>query len=272
MVEIHQTKAVDLAARASFDRLRQDQQRASAGVALVLEKLAESAFGPAFRLKDLPRSCGLTPSWLWRHFEIEVGATPKGYLTRMRLETAQVLLEDEQPPVAQVAAWVGYRSVEVFITAFRIWAQETPGAYRLRRLQAKAQRPAALLEPPEQPLSAEDLELEETAADLLAEHWLHFTPEERREIIKNGFTVSPQTLIEVAIEESCKTCDTDPLLALRLAQVALDSLQESRAELHAATHRQLRAEALRCLSTAAHAREETSRRESKSIGPEHQAG
>ena len=63
-------------------------------------------------------------------------------LTSVRLENAEELLRDTTMPVSEIAAAIGYESVEHFIRTFRQRTGMTPSAYR-----HKKRAPAILPEP-----------------------------------------------------------------------------------------------------------------------------
>jgi AraC-like DNA-binding protein len=58
----------------------------------------------------LAKAVGLSPSHLCREFARLHGETPIAYLTRLRLETAMILRQDGQLPLASIAGRVGYAS------------------------------------------------------------------------------------------------------------------------------------------------------------------
>lgn len=258
--EIDKTEAVRQAAAESLERLRQDQRKATPALAAALGQLAEGAFTLTFRLKDLALSCGHGERWLWRRFKAELACTPKSYLERLRLETAQRLLENEEPPVYRVAEWVGYRSTETFSLAFTAWAKETPRAYRRRRLaeerSAAAARAAATGEPttPAPPTTAEshayipaDAELEKQVLQVLAPRLLSWSSEERRALATHGYEMSPDVIFQALLEEAREGCRDDPELGLELVDDALDILEDLREEISPAELAQLDAQAMTCL-------------------------
>jgi AraC family transcriptional regulator len=73
-----------------------------------------------------------SPFGLHRRFASAVGETPKGFVTRLRLERAASLLVASDAPVLHVALDVGFRSHEVFTRAFARRFGESPVAYRAR--------------------------------------------------------------------------------------------------------------------------------------------
>ena len=69
-------------------------------------------------LFDLARLVGLSHTKLNRGFRERYGATVFGYLRKIRLEQAKLLLEEQRFKVTDVAFTVGYNSLPSFSTAF----------------------------------------------------------------------------------------------------------------------------------------------------------
>ena len=69
-------------------------------------------------LFELARSVGLTHTKLNRGFREIYGATVFGYLHKIRLERAKLLLEEQRMNVTEAAFTVGYNSLPSFSTAF----------------------------------------------------------------------------------------------------------------------------------------------------------
>jgi len=80
---------------------------------------------------------GLSRSGFAARFAELVGVPPLGYLTRLRMQRASMLLR-EGASLAKASQMTGYASEASFSYAFRQWAGVAPGAYR-RRLQTEAQ-------------------------------------------------------------------------------------------------------------------------------------
>jgi AraC-like DNA-binding protein len=78
---------------------------------------------------------GLSRSAFAARFADLVGEPPLGYLTRLRMQRASMLLRDGAT-LARASQMTGYASEASFSYAFRQWAGVAPGAYR-RRLRAE---------------------------------------------------------------------------------------------------------------------------------------
>lgn len=79
---------------------------------------------------------GLSRSGFAARFAELVGEPPLGYLTRLRMQRASVLLR-EGATLAKASQMTGYASEASFSHAFRQWAGIAPGAYR-RQLRSSA--------------------------------------------------------------------------------------------------------------------------------------
>jgi AraC-like DNA-binding protein len=80
---------------------------------------------------------GLSRSGFAARFAELVGEPPLGYLTRLRMQRASMLLGDGAT-LAMASQMTGYASEASFSYAFRQWAGTSPGAYR-RRLRSGPQ-------------------------------------------------------------------------------------------------------------------------------------
>ncbi len=91
----------------------------------------ESHFGAPFGRDDLAHVLGVSPSYVSRIFQRELGLSPWEYLTRLRVEHARTLLLDEEYlPVGAVALRVGFNDPAYFARIFRRYTGKSPVAYR----------------------------------------------------------------------------------------------------------------------------------------------
>lgn len=81
---------------------------------------------------SLAKEVGLSRSVFAARFTQLVGEPPLGYLTRLRMQKAAILLRDGAT-LAKASLLTGYASEASFSHAFRQWAGVTPGAYRKLR-------------------------------------------------------------------------------------------------------------------------------------------
>lgn len=92
----------------------------------------------AWTVASLAAKVGLSRSVFAARFAALVGESPVGYLTRVRMQKAAVLLRDGAT-LAIVSGKAGYASEASFSHAFRQWAGVAPGHYR-RALRAPNRR------------------------------------------------------------------------------------------------------------------------------------
>ena len=78
---------------------------------------------------SLAKEVGLSRSVFAARFTQLVGEPPLGYLTRLRMQKAAILLRDGAT-LAKTSHLTGYGSEASFSHAFRQWAGVAPGAYR----------------------------------------------------------------------------------------------------------------------------------------------
>lgn len=76
---------------------------------------------------------GVSQGYLARLFRAETGQTMSGYIERVRIEHAAVLLERSRLSVTDVAAQVGFATRQQLGAAFRRRLGMTPGEYRAKR-------------------------------------------------------------------------------------------------------------------------------------------
>lgn len=81
-------------------------------------------------LQDLANEAGLSRSAFCERFSELVGLAPLAYVRERRMRRASQLLLGTSMELKEVAARTGYGSEGAFCTAFKRWAQCTPGHYR----------------------------------------------------------------------------------------------------------------------------------------------
>jgi transcriptional regulator GlxA family with amidase domain len=97
---------------------------------LEAERLVRQAGEAAMTAQDLARVLGTSERTLHRRLKDASGETPKGFIDRVRFETARLLLETSVTSVKQLAAASGYSDETSFRRAFQRYSGMTPGAYR----------------------------------------------------------------------------------------------------------------------------------------------
>jgi transcriptional regulator GlxA family with amidase domain len=83
-------------------------------------------------LEQLSGVAGFSPFHFQRAFKRQTGATPQGYLLRMRVQRAKNMLFGTSRPLAQIAQSVGYGTSQAFARAFSRAESMTPAEFRRR--------------------------------------------------------------------------------------------------------------------------------------------
>ena len=89
----------------------------------------ESGYAGGITLRTLSATIGRPPAYLGQLFHQEIGASPRDYLTRVRLEHAVELIRNGVK-IEAVALIVGYRSKKNFYRRFKRHFGTTPVLYR----------------------------------------------------------------------------------------------------------------------------------------------
>jgi AraC-like DNA-binding protein len=106
----------------------------------VLRNLTSAPERP-WTMDELAELVSLNPAYLSRLFRQHLGLPPIGYLARLRVERASVLLSQTDLSVAQVARAVGWPDSNYFARRFRALSGLSPTAYRKRRSAATQAHP-----------------------------------------------------------------------------------------------------------------------------------
>ena len=83
----------------------------------------------AWTVGDLADAAALSRSAFYDRFTRTVGVAPMEYLLRWRMELAKRLLREEDLPVAEIAARVGYGSASTFSVAFSRCVGQSPSRF-----------------------------------------------------------------------------------------------------------------------------------------------
>ncbi|PKV78237.1 helix-turn-helix domain-containing protein [Nocardia fluminea] len=86
--------------------------------------------GQEWTVEGLAKIALASRSGFAARFQAATGLTPGRYLTKLRIERAQLLLTDPDVPVGAVARRLGYRSETAFGRAFRRQTGRTPSDWR----------------------------------------------------------------------------------------------------------------------------------------------
>jgi AraC-like DNA-binding protein len=116
-------------------RARAPSDSPEAGKAFVTYSAAEhfvrDSFARAITREDVARFLRIHPSHVTRLFLHFAGETFGGFLLRVRLESARVLLRDPRLTVSEIAHLSGFASPNYFVRAYRERYRKTPGKDRL---------------------------------------------------------------------------------------------------------------------------------------------
>lgn len=89
----------------------------------------------AHSLEDMAATAGLTPSHFCRVFKRATGVSPHQYVIKARLDRAQQMLGGSDLSIAAIAESLGFGSQSHFTRVFRLYAGQTPSAWRGSALQ-----------------------------------------------------------------------------------------------------------------------------------------
>jgi AraC-like DNA-binding protein len=92
--------------------------------------LLDAQFQQPWRLADLSRLAGLSPSHLAQLFRTEVGMPPHQYMIRRRIDRAKELLTYTDAPITQIGLELGFSSSQHFSKRFRASTGRTAQQYR----------------------------------------------------------------------------------------------------------------------------------------------
>lgn len=87
---------------------------------------------PAMTVKQLAAALNMTSRTLNRKMKTLIQESPKDFITRVRIETASVLLESPGKTISQIANICGYSDETAFRRAFSAMMGMSPGSFRKR--------------------------------------------------------------------------------------------------------------------------------------------
>lgn len=98
-----------------------------------LEEWVEANLAEPFSLQEMAGCVGLSVFHFSRALKASTGLTPRGLVTRRRLQRAETLLTETRMPLAEVALATGFADQAHFTNLFRRETGVTPGAWRRLR-------------------------------------------------------------------------------------------------------------------------------------------
>lgn len=87
-------------------------------------------FDKEITLKDLANELYVHPNYLSRKFKEETGCQISDYINQVRIEQAQLLLNEPGLNIAEIAYKVGYNDEKYFSKVFKKYNEKTPSEYR----------------------------------------------------------------------------------------------------------------------------------------------
>lgn len=121
-----------LAALGRFFRLLKERNATGSDLLHQAAEYLRRNFSAELRVADLAARFGFSEGYFYRAFKRRLGVTPVEYLTRLRVEQAQKLLQHSSMSIARVARLVGYRDPLYFSRIYRKWTGHPPSG-RSRR-------------------------------------------------------------------------------------------------------------------------------------------
>jgi transcriptional regulator GlxA family with amidase domain len=95
------------------------------------ERIVRQAVAEPLTARVLAQRLATSERTLHRRLKKALGESPKGFIDRIRCETAGLQLETSDKSVKQIVAGAGYADEASFRRAFKRFSGMTPGAYRL---------------------------------------------------------------------------------------------------------------------------------------------
>jgi AraC-like DNA-binding protein len=118
--------------RAEQLRRGQAPEAYSPPIGKVMEWLGEH-LDENISVNDLADVAGLSPSYFRRWFHREVGFSPRGYVTQLRIERAKRLLAESDRSITDIAMDLGYSTSAYFTAVFHGETGTTPSEFRRQR-------------------------------------------------------------------------------------------------------------------------------------------
>jgi len=104
-------------------------EQAPAAMSAVLDWMAENVHHD-LSVEQLADRAHMSPRTFARRFKAETGTTPHAWLTRLRINHAERLLEQTDEPIERVASLSGFGSATLLRHHFVRERSTTPAAYR----------------------------------------------------------------------------------------------------------------------------------------------
>lgn len=80
--------------------------------------------------RAISHTLGISERYLRRVFEMNIGTTPKEYITNLKMEQAKTLLINSNNTIAEISGLVGYNTIQYFSELFHSRIGVTPSQFR----------------------------------------------------------------------------------------------------------------------------------------------
>lgn len=87
-------------------------------------------YGYHIQITDIARHVGVDRTYLYKIFMAQAGLSPKGYLTRYRIQAAKEMLQNTQLSITEIALSCGFSDSSLFCRHFLRAVGCSPGTYR----------------------------------------------------------------------------------------------------------------------------------------------
>ena len=257
----HDQKLLEAAAQRPRQRIRTDRGKASARVKPLLAHIDDNLFDPGLSSPSMMAACKVRDHSMATVFTRETGATPTGYIRDRRMETAARLLTETDLKIWMIGHLVFDCDLASFSAAFKRWSGSSPNAYRkaarkaareadsvghdLRKIgetllggglaeltadqldhlirYLHAQREAA--GPPAPPaLAIDGSTVERGVALAMWERLRHLPPAEQKALVRQPYGLRSTALFDVLREKSREEGRKDRQAGVRIAELAIASL------------------------------------------------
>ncbi len=95
------------------------------------EQIIEKNIYADLGLAELAALCHMSLSTFKRKFKAVYGESPIKYMTKLKIDKAQVLLKNKNLRISDIAHDSGFESISAFNRAFKAYTQQSPSQYRL---------------------------------------------------------------------------------------------------------------------------------------------
>lgn len=125
---------VKLAQERLREQKRAGQEAEEAAVIDLIKRYMKAHVDSAYTLVDVAEYMQMNPAYLSRYFKEKTHETFMEYDKKLKMERAADLLVSTNMKIYEIAAQLGYKSVQHFSRIFKEYTKMTPMEYRQRRI------------------------------------------------------------------------------------------------------------------------------------------